>query len=92
MQVTVSHEECRRQIDQATKAFFAAVERITELQATIDRYRYAVHFASAVAWDGGPDIRSRFAWARCNDPGGMLTDDRTAEIGKAYLVQTAIKG
>lgn len=52
---------------------------------TLDRYRYAVHFASADAWDGGPDIRRRFEWARANDPQGRLTDNQAAVIGQRFL-------
>jgi hypothetical protein len=51
----------------------------------IDRYRYAIAFAAADAWDGGYDIRQRFEWARTNDPGGHMTNNRVAEIGRAFL-------
>jgi hypothetical protein len=54
-------------------------------QEQLDRYRYAVAFASADAWDNGIDMRWRFEWARILDPGGYLPDDKLAEVGKAYL-------
>jgi hypothetical protein len=52
----------------------------------LDRYRYAVAFAAADSWDGGPDMRQRLEWARANDPGGNLTNDRIAEIGQTFPV------
>lgn len=50
----------------------------------LDRYRYAIAFAAADSWDGGPDMRQRLEWARASDPGGNLTNDRVAEIGQIF--------
>jgi chromosome segregation ATPase len=55
-----------------------------EREIALNRYRYAVVFAAAEAWDCGPDMRAVFGWARGLD-GKAMTDDEVAAIGKQYL-------
>jgi hypothetical protein len=63
----------------------AALRRLT---ADLDRYRYAVQWASADAWDAGGEMRARFEWARGEDRGAHLDNNRAAEIGQAFLKTT----
>jgi DNA repair exonuclease SbcCD ATPase subunit len=60
------------------------VKELAAVREALDRYRYAVAFACADAWDGGADIRQRFAWARANDAEGHLSNNRVAEIGQTF--------
>ena len=64
------------------------IERLTaevaRLETALDRYRYAVCFAAAEAWDGAVDMRARFGWARGLD-GKEMTDNEIARIGQLYL-------
>jgi hypothetical protein len=63
----------------------AALRRLT---ADLDRYRYAVQWASADAWDAGGEMRARFEWARGEDRGAHLDNNRAAEIGQVFLKTT----
>lgn len=70
------------------KEYAEAIKQLDALEAkdaALDRYRYAVHYAGADAWDGGSDIRKRFEWARANDTDGHLSDNEAAAIGKLFL-------
>jgi hypothetical protein len=63
----------------------AALRRLT---ADLDRYRYAVQWASADAWDAGGEMRARFEWARGEDRDAHLDNNRAAEIGQVFLKTT----
>lgn len=52
------------------------------------RYRYAVAWAAADAWDQKGETRKRFEWARANDERAALSDDEMAMIGQEYLRQS----
>jgi hypothetical protein len=60
---------------------------ICEQATALDRYRYAVAWASADAWDHGSEMRARFTWARAEDDGACLSNDRAAAIGKQFLAR-----
>lgn len=60
------------------------IEVLDRHERALDRYRYAVVFAAAEAWDGAIDMRARFGWARALDR-KEISDDEIAAIGKQYL-------
>jgi hypothetical protein len=61
---------------------------LAEIERVLNRYRYAVIWASADSWEMSGEARSRFEWARANDPGGLLSNDKVATIGAEYLQTT----
>jgi hypothetical protein len=65
-----------------------AVAALRRRTADLDRYRYAVQWASADAWDAGGEMRARFEWARGEDRGAHLDNNRAAEIGQVFLKTT----
>lgn len=89
------YEACRIVSRHANAILAAGVARPSapegewKLQAVLNRYRYAVAYAAADAWDGGLDLRRRFEWARSNDPARQLTDNEIAGIGKKFHAEFA---
>ena len=62
----------------------------SRLLSVLMRYRYAVAYAAADAWDGGIDIRRRFEWAHSLDPNGRLSNDEVAGVGADFHSQFGI--
>jgi len=58
---------------------------LDRLKAVLDRYRYAVAFASADSWDFGTDTRERIKWAKATDDDLLdWSHDKVAEIAAQY--------
>ncbi len=75
----------REGVDQYTATLLLHASSLIDRQAAaLNRYRYAVAFAGADAWDNGRDIRERFSWARMVDP-VQLSDDCIAKLGSEFL-------
>lgn len=72
----------RSQADSNVDFLLAEIER---LKVDLDRYRYAVSWASADAWDGGKEIRQRLEWARDMDRRESFTENEIAAICQSYL-------
>ena len=85
-------DECKQELALANVEIGALNNELTLLRVALNRYRYAVAFANADAWDGGLDIRQRFAWARANDPGGNLSDNEVAAIACDFHGRAADPG
>lgn len=69
----------------------AAEARAAAAEAALDRYRYAIHWMAADAWDAersGGEARARCEWARGEDRGSNLDNNHIAIIGQAFLATT----
>lgn len=84
-------QKCAEDNVAISKLRWRAEKERDDLLAVLNRYRYAVHFASAEAWDQAAESRSRFEWARARDPGGSLEHNKAAEISRAYHEDTALR-
>lgn len=60
-------------------------EENARLRRLLDLFRYAKAFAGADAWDGGPDMRERFAFAASQADAelGEMSNNDIAAIGQA---------
>lgn len=69
-----------------------AHERIRDLESelanlrhTVDGYRYAAAWASGDSWDGCPECKARFVWARSRDKDYDLDDKKMAAMSSSFL-------